>query len=130
MKLNGWEPTITMGIAGIMYTMFYLLGQAVETAVPSVLPDLGQIVANLGVVGTLVWYLYHNTTKTIPDLTDKYTKAIDEMNERHLQSLVEERERFAKVLAEEREFRRAEIEKLSYLIKAEAACKLSPPPGN
>lgn len=76
-------------------------------------PDLiSSLVSTLGVGGVLVWYLYHTTSKTIPDLTDRY-----------LLSQKEIAGEFSKALKEEREYRRDEIDALKAWIKSEAACK-------
>jgi len=76
-------------------------------------PDvITSLVSTLGVVGALVWYLYHNTTKTIPDLTEKYTKA----NEKIATD-------FANTLKEERQYRREEINSLKTWIHTEASCR-------
>ena len=76
-------------------------------------PDIvTSLVSTLGVVGALVWYLYHNTTKTIPDLTDKYTKANESIANK-----------FSETLKEERQYRREEIDSLKTWIKVEATCR-------
>jgi predicted PurR-regulated permease PerM len=76
-------------------------------------PDLiASITSSLGVVGALVWYLYHNTTRTIPDLTDRYTSSIDKISQN-----------FAETLKEERSYRKQEISSLQQWIKSEASCK-------
>jgi hypothetical protein len=76
-------------------------------------PDvITSLVSTLGVVGALVWYLYHNTTKTIPDLTDKYTKANENIATK-----------FSDTLKEERNYRREEIDSLKTWIRSEAACR-------
>lgn len=36
-----------------------------------------QLVGQLGVAGVLAWYLYHTTTKTIPDLTKQHNETMD-----------------------------------------------------
>jgi hypothetical protein len=66
---------------------------------------------SLGVTGTLVWYLYWTTTKTIPDLTEKHANSMDKITDK-----------FSDTLREEREFRRAEFADLKTFIKAEG-CK-------
>lgn len=76
-------------------------------------PDVvTSLVSSLGVVGALVWYLYHNTTKTIPELTDKYTKTNEAIATR-----------FSETLREERAYRREEIDSLKTWIKVEATCR-------
>lgn len=36
-----------------------------------------QLVGQLGVAGVLVWYLYHTTTKTIPELTAAHNETMN-----------------------------------------------------
>lgn len=38
-----------------------------------------QLVANLGVTGVLVWYLWHTTTKTMPDLMKEHKTQVAEL---------------------------------------------------
>lgn len=38
-----------------------------------------QLVGQLGVAGVLAWYLYHTTTKTIPDLTKQHNETMDKI---------------------------------------------------
>ena len=37
------------------------------------------LVGQLGVAGVLAWYLYHTTTKTIPDLTKQHNETMDKI---------------------------------------------------
>lgn len=48
-----------------------------------------QLVGQLGVSGVLVWYLYHTTTKTIPDLAEKHSKSMESITERFTETLTE-----------------------------------------
>jgi len=38
-----------------------------------------QLVGQLGVAGVLAWYLYHTTTKTIPELTKQHNETMDKI---------------------------------------------------
>jgi len=38
-----------------------------------------QLVGQLGVAGVLAWYLYHTTTKTIPDLTQRHNESMEKI---------------------------------------------------
>ena len=71
-----------------------------------------QVISSLGVVGALVWYLYFNTTVTIPGLTAKHSETMEKITEQ-----------FSRNLCEEREQRRMELELLKSWIKTEASCK-------
>lgn len=76
-------------------------------------PDvITSLVSTVGVTGALVWYLYHNTTRTIPDLTEKYTRSMEKVSDE-----------FSSTLKEERVYRREEIEALRTWIRNEAGCK-------
>jgi hypothetical protein len=61
-----------------------------------------QLVSTLGVSGVLVWYLYHTTTKTIPDLADKHAKSMESISEHFTETLKD-------VTAQERSAREREI---------------------
>lgn len=76
------------------------------------LDTVGGLVSSLGVVGTLVWYLYHNTTKTIPEITDRYTSTIEKITDK-----------FSATLEQERVYRKEEIDSLKDWIKTEAGCR-------
>lgn len=85
--------------------------------IAQITPDgIGSIVSSLGVVGALVWYLYHNTTKTIPDLTQLHSDTMEKISDN-----------FTHNLKEEREQRRQELELLKSWIKTEASCKFHEP---
>lgn len=70
------------------------------------------VISSLGVVGALVWYMYHNTTTTIPNLTKQYTDSQEKIATN-----------FTETLKEERQYRREEIHALQSWIKSEASCK-------
>lgn len=83
------------------------------------LGDIGQILQSVGVPGVLVWYLWHNTTKTIPDLVAQHQATIAKLTED-----------FSKALESERQARKMEVDELRDWIRDEAACKLmNIPPG-
>jgi hypothetical protein len=83
------------------------------------LGDIGQILQSVGVPGVLVWYLWHNTTKTIPDLVAQHQATIAKLTED-----------FSKALESERQARKMEVDELRDWIRDEAACKLKNiPPG-
>lgn len=94
--------TVTTGLVASVL----LIAQAAN------IDTLGGVVSSLGVVGTLVWYLYHNTTKTIPGITERYTTTITSITDN-----------FSETLKQEREYRKQEIQSLKEWIKQEAQCK-------
>lgn len=51
-----------------------------------------QVISQVGISGVLVWYLYHTTTKTIPDLCANHQEAIDAMQKQYVDSLEKNRE--------------------------------------
>ena len=71
-----------------------------------------QVISSLGVVGALVWYLWHNTTVTIPGLTKTHSDAMEKITDK-----------FSISLSEERKQRIMELEMLKSWITSEAACK-------
>jgi predicted PurR-regulated permease PerM len=81
------------------------------------------IVSSLGVVGALVWYLYHNTTTTIPNLTKQYTDSQEKVATKFADTQDKIAENFANTLQEERNYRKQEITALQQWIKSEASCK-------
>lgn len=122
-KARSWEPTITMVFIGLVSTGLSLIGQAAHE-VDTGMGDIGQIVANLGVVGTLVWYLYHNTTKTIPDLNDSHNKAVEKLVEIHAENNEKIATNFTKTLLDEERITRAkELDSLKQWIRSEASCQ-------
>ena len=80
-------------------------------------PDIiTSLISSLGVVGALVWYLYWNTTRTIPELVRQHSETMDKISSN-----------FTVNLREEREQRRQELELLKVWIKTEASCKFHEP---
>lgn len=78
-----------------------------------VTPDIvASLVSSLGVVGALVWYLYYNTSVTIPNLTKEHTTAIQNVANS-----------FTESLKEERESRRVELKELHDAINSDRLCK-------
>lgn len=56
--------------------------------------DWGSIAANLGVAGVLAWYLYYNTTKTLPGMLEAFRAELAmERNQRDAMA-----ERFVKAI--------------------------------
>jgi hypothetical protein len=87
-------------------------------------PDvITSLASTLGVVGALVWYLYHNTTKTIPDLTKQYTESQEKVAQKFADTQDKISDRFSATLADERQYRKQEIAALQNWIKSEASCK-------
>jgi hypothetical protein len=87
-------------------------------------PDvITSLVSTLGIVGALVWYLYHNTTKTIPDITAQYTQSQERVASKFAETQDKISDRFASTLADERSYRKQEIAALQDWIKNEASCK-------
>ena len=81
------------------------------------------IVSSLGVVGALVWYLYHNTTTTIPNLTKQYTDSQEKVATKFADTQDRIANNFAQTLQEERNYRKQEISALQNWIRSEASCK-------
>jgi len=81
------------------------------------------IVSQLGVVGVLVWYLYHNTTATIPGITKQYTESQEKVSAKFAETQEGIAKNFADMLQQERTYRKQEIEALQQWIKKEASCK-------
>jgi hypothetical protein len=87
-------------------------------------PDIiTTLVSSLGVVGALVWFLFHTTTKTIPDLTKQYTDSNERASKTFADTQEKITDRFTDTLAHEREYRKQEIAALQAWIKSEASCK-------
>lgn len=106
----------------------YQLGQVVTDATSvAMLPDIGPLVTSGGVLGALIWYLYYNTSNTIPKLQEEYKESLLELAKQHERYLTDERERFAELMEREREYRAKEIELLKIYIKNEAACRFGAP---
>ena len=87
--------------------------------------EITSIVSSLGVVGALVWYLYHNTTTTIPNLTKQYTDSQEKVAAKFADTQNNIAENFANTFEEERNYRKQEISALQQWIKSEASCKYS-----
>lgn len=81
------------------------------------------IISSLGVVGALVWYLYHNTTTTIPGLTKLYTESQEKVAANFANTQKDIANNFASTLEQERSYRKQEIAALQQWIKTEASCK-------
>ena len=83
------------------------------------------LVSSLGVVGALVWYLYHNTTTTIPNLTQQFTDSQEKISDRFAATQKEITDNFSATMKEERAYRREEISAMKTWLKAEseANCK-------
>lgn len=84
---------------------------------------ISTIVSSLGVVGALVWYMYHNTTTTIPNLTKQYTESQEKVAAKFADAQENITNNFAETLKTEREYRKQEILTLQQWIRTEAACK-------
>lgn len=50
-----------------------------------------QLITALGIPGVLVWYLYHTTTKTIPELTKTHSEGMKEVTKAFTDTLKDER---------------------------------------
>ena len=87
-------------------------------------PDvITSLASTLGVVGALVWYLYHNTTKTLPEIVKTYTESQEKQSQKFADTTDKISDRFAATLVDERQYRKQEIKALQDWIKAESACK-------
>jgi predicted PurR-regulated permease PerM len=84
---------------------------------------ISTLVSSLGVVGALIWYLYHNTTTTIPNLTKQYTESQERVSQQFANTQKQITDNFSSTLREEREYRKQEINALQAWIKSEASCK-------
>lgn len=84
---------------------------------------ISTLVSSLGVVGALVWYLYHNTTKTIPDLTKQFTESQEKIANKFAETQEKTANNFADTMKDERVYRKQEITALQNWIKSEASCK-------
>jgi len=81
------------------------------------------LISSLGVVGAMVWYLYHTTTTTIPNLTKQYTDSQEKVSEKFADTQQKIADNFASTLEQERAYRKQEITALQQWIKTEASCK-------
>jgi len=73
---------------------------------------ISSLISTIGVGGVLVWYLYHTTSKTMPELTDKFLASQERIASE-----------FSNSLRDEREYRHAEMDALKVWIRTEALCK-------
>jgi len=73
---------------------------------------VGSLVSSAGVLGALIWYLYHTTTKTLPDIVKSHNENIEKVTLK-----------FTESQEQEREYRKAEIQALKEWIHAEARCQ-------
>jgi len=119
MRNMSWEPTLTTLFVGLLVSGFTVIAQVAESNADGI----GSIVSNLGVVGTLVWYLYHNTTKTLPGLAEAHNQVTKEMLEKHNLAQDKIAAAFALNLEKERKLREDELDALKLWIKSEASCK-------
>jgi hypothetical protein len=87
-------------------------------------PDvITSLASTLGVVGALVWYLYHNTTKTLPEIVKTYTESQEKQSQKFADTTDKISERFSTTLSDERNYRKQEIQALQAWIKSESSCK-------
>ena len=109
----------------------------IAEVLPPVTEAWAQIVVQLGVASVLGWYLYHTTTKTFPNLTDRYADRIDAIGKAHLtatetitnahdKTITAITDRFSADLAAERQ---ARAEALQILTKT-FVCPAIRPPAN
>jgi hypothetical protein len=106
MRNMSWEPTLTTLFVGLLVSGFTVIAQVAESNADGI----GSIVSNLGVVGTLVWYLYHNTTKTLPGLAEAHNQVTKEMLENHNLAQDKIAAAFALNLEKERKLREDELD--------------------
>jgi hypothetical protein len=65
--------------------------------------DLSGLLSTFGIGGALVWYLYYNTSVTLPALHEHYSKVLTEMGKEFTAALKEERDASAREFAAFRE---------------------------
>lgn len=123
MKTRILEPTIAMIGLTVCYSFIAFLGQVSEATGTENMEWIGTIIGQIGVVGVLVWYLYHTTTKTLPDLEDRHSKTIEDITKTHSDTIKEISDKFDGTLKEERTTRKLELKSLQEWIKYEAACR-------
>lgn len=78
-----------------------------------------QIISSLGIAGVLVWYLYHTTTKTIPEKDKLHREEIDKLSDKFCKTCDNITDKFAETLKDERIYREQEVNSLKSWIKAE-----------
>lgn len=77
--------------------------------------DLSGLLSTFGIGGALVWYLYYNTSVTLPNLHENYSKVLTDMGKEFTAALKEEREASAR-----------EFEKLRNSMAKDGRCLLAP----
>jgi hypothetical protein len=81
------------------------------------------LIGSLGAAGALVWYMYYNTTSTIPGIIKQYTESQERTSANFANTQEKIATHFTETLKEERDYRRQEIQALQSWIKSEASCK-------
>lgn len=71
-----------------------------------------QILSPLGVAGILAWYLYYNTSVSMPRMWDSYMSKLDELSQKNNHTVEKVCESFEQCIREERNVRREEIREL------------------
>lgn len=84
---------------------------------------LTSIVSSLGIAGVLVWFLYHTTTKTIPEKDAAHRSEVKEITKNYSDTVQGVTNKFADTLKEERVYRQQEVEMLKTWIRNEASCR-------
>jgi hypothetical protein len=87
---------------------------------PDTVEIVGQLVANLGIVGVLVWFLWYNTTIAVPKKDQAFREQLDKMTERHLSTTQKIAEDFETCIREERAARRQDIADLKSILQRTA----------
>jgi len=81
------------------------------------------VVSTLGVAGSLVWYLYYNTSKVQPEMRKEFSDTIATVTKTYTDSIEKVGGDFSQTLQDERRYRREEIDALKTWIRTEASCK-------
>lgn len=81
------------------------------------------LVSSLGIAGVLVWFLYHTTTKTIPEKDEAHRSEVKEITKNYSDTVQNVTNKFADTLKEERVYRQQEVEMLKGWIRNEASCR-------
>ena len=81
------------------------------------------IVSSLGIAGVLVWFLYHTTTKTIPEKDAAHRSDIKDISQKFSDTVTTVTAKFSDTLREERVYRQQEVESLKSWIRNEASCR-------
>lgn len=87
---------------------------------PSLITD---VISTLGVAGSLVWYLWHTNTKTMPELRKEHAETLEKVTAKYTASIESISNNFSQLLREERTYRQEEIKALKDWIRHEASCK-------